>query len=142
MRPLAAAPGSPGGGEALELGEDEGAQADLDDHAEEGAGDGVAAGELGGAIAGEEAADDAAERPGQGGAYDGPTALEHIKADAGGEAAGKNANGGAEKATDEGGAGDGHGMVVQVGLGALVLTQFQRLATSWRAWRRGQKPHP
>ncbi len=34
------------------------------------------------------------------------------------------------------------GMVVQVGLGALVLTQFQRLATSWRAWRRGQRPHP
>ena len=34
------------------------------------------------------------------------------------------------------------GMVVQVGLGSLALTQFQRLAHGWRAWRRGQRPHP
>jgi hypothetical protein len=32
------------------------------------------------------------------------------------------------------------GMLIQVGLGALLLTQFQRLVQAYRAWRR--RPHP
>jgi len=32
------------------------------------------------------------------------------------------------------------GMLIQVALGALVLTQFQRLVQAYRAWRR--RPHP
>jgi hypothetical protein len=35
------------------------------------------------------------------------------------------------------------GMVVQVGLGALILTQVQRLVRAYRTWRRPvSKPHP
>ncbi len=35
------------------------------------------------------------------------------------------------------------GMVVQVGLGALLLTQVQRLVSAWRTWRgQSPKPHP
>ncbi len=34
------------------------------------------------------------------------------------------------------------GMVVQVGLGALILTQIQRLVQAWRTYRQRPRPHP